>query len=152
MAIGMLQTTWLLARDHGDVVAGVGVNGPLDGAAWDIEIVPTFVDGHGTYTSAITNISTALTVRGRDTTFFAEYYRNGFGMKARHYALVDLPAPPQDRLIRGQVFNTGRDYLAGAKIPIGPSRTEFGGLPLAGNSRPFLEQPHRAYMQLRQYF
>ena len=195
-AIGLFQTSLLLAQDHGDAVAGLGINGPLGGATWNAEIIPTFVEGHGTYTSAILNISNAMTIWNRDATLFAEYYRNGFGMGARHYALADLPAPLVDRLLRGQVFNTGRDYLAGgatyqwtplieiaptlianlddrslyglaratwslndnltliggAQIPIGPSRSEFGGLPVSGGNAPYLEQPTRIYVQLRQYF
>lgn len=113
--IGNLQTTWLLARDHGDTVAAIGVNGALGGATWTAEVVPTFVRGGGTFTSAILNISDAMTLWDRDITLFAEYYRNGFGLGARRYALTDLPAPLVDRLVRGQVFDTGRDYLtAGA--------------------------------------
>jgi len=195
-SIGRLQTTWLLAQDHGDTTVGLGVNGPLGGATWNAEVIPTFVDGHGTYTSAILNISTAQTFFDRDATVFAEYYRNGFGLGARHYALTDLSAPLVDRLLRGQLFNTGRDYLAGgatlqwtplfeiaptvianlndhsfygimqttwslndnlnliagAQLPIGPLRSEFGGLPVTGTSAPYLTQPDRFYIQLRQYF
>lgn len=111
-AIGDLQTTWLVARDHGDTVAGIGINGTLGGATWNAEAIPTFVHGGGTFTSALLNISDATTLWGRDLTLFAEYYRNGFGRASRHYALAGLPRPLVDRLVRGQVFNTGRDYLA----------------------------------------
>jgi hypothetical protein len=110
--IGDLQTTWLLARDHGDMVAGLGVNGSIGGATWNAEVVPTFADGGGTYTSAILNISDAGKLFDRDIVYFAEYYRNGFGRGTKHYDLVSLPKPSIDRLLRGQVFDTGRDYLA----------------------------------------
>ncbi len=116
-SIGALQTTWLLARDHGDVVAAAGVNGALGGATWNAEIVPTFVAGGNTYTSVVLNISDAGKLWERDITYFAEYYRNGFGLGTRHYSLASLPAPLVDRLQRGQVFDTGRDYLAaGARL------------------------------------
>ena len=194
--IGDYQTTWLIARDHGDMVAAVGINGALGGATWNAEIVPTFVKNGGTYVSAVANISNAGTLAGRDITYFAEYFRNGFGLGARHYALADLPAPLVGRLLRGQVFNTGRDYVAagaqyqwtpllqisptlianlddrsfyllaeatyslsdnlnlivGGQMPIGPARTEFGGLPLFAAAPPYLTQPARAYIQLRHYF
>ena len=195
-AIGQIRTSWLAAQDHGDTVGAIGVSGPLGGATWNAEVIPTYVDHGRTYTSALANISDAFTLTGRDATVFAEYYRNGFGIDARHYAVANLPAPLTDRLLRGQAFNTGRDYLAlggtlqwtplveikptlisnlndgsfyalaeatwslednlnliaGAQLPIGPSNTEFGGLPVIGRNAPYLEQPTRAYLQLRQYF
>lgn len=195
-AIAGLQTTWLAARDHGDWVVGAGLNGPLGGATWNIEAIPTFVHDGPTLTSGVANISDATTLFGRDATLFAEYYRNGFGLSDRHYALDNLPAPLIDRLLRGQVFDTGRDYLAagatlqwtpllhidptlianlndaslygivqatyslrenlnlvaGVQLPIGPPRTEFGGIALTGASPPFEEQPKIVYVQLRQYF
>ena len=194
--IKSLQTTWLVARDHGDVVAAIGVNGALGGATWNAEVIPTIMQDHGTYTSALVNLSTGEQVWHRDATWFAEYYRNGFGSSRSRYSLADLPTPLLDRLLRGQVFNTGRDYLAGGvqlqwtpllqlsptfivnlndtscyfvgqgtysltdnlnvivgvEIPTGGKHTEFGGVPLASNSNTYLEQPMRAYVQLRGYF
>lgn len=111
-AIGPFQTTWLLARDRRDWMAGVGVNGALGGATWNAEVIPTFVHDGSTYTSGIFNISDATTVFDRDVTVFSEYYRNGFGLADRRYAVLGLPAPLLNRLLRGQVFDTGRDYLA----------------------------------------
>ena len=110
--LGTFQTTWFLARDHGDWVAGIGVNGALGGATWNLEAIPTLVRDGKTNASALANISDATTLFGRGLTLFAEYYRNGFGLSARRYALADLPAPLLGRLVRGQVFDTGRDYLA----------------------------------------
>ena len=115
--VGNLQTTWLVARDHGDVVAGIGINGSLGEATWNAEIIPTLVNGGGTYTSALLNISDAGTLWERDVTYFAEYFRNGFGTDRTRYALNMLPRPLIDRLLRGQLFDTARDYLAaGAQI------------------------------------
>ena len=110
--LGNLQTTWLIARDHGDMVAGIGINGSLGQATWNAEIIPTFVNGGGTYTSALFNISDAGTLWDRDVTYFAEYFRNGFGTGGTRYALNTLPRPLIDRLLRGQLFDTACDYLA----------------------------------------
>ncbi len=189
-------TTWLLARDHGDWVAGAGVNGGLGGATWNVEVVPTFVDHGGTYVSAIANISDATTIFGRNATVFAEYFHNGFGVSGGRYTLTDLPAPLLARLERGQVFNTRSDYLAagltleitplfslsptviaglndgsllalvagtyslgdnltlvgGFEVPLGPSGTEFGGLPVAPGSSLAVAPPGQIYVQLRRYF
>jgi len=110
-AIGALQTTWLVARDHGDWVAGLSIGGPLGGAVWNVEVMPTFEMAGPTRVSALANISGATTLFGRNATLFAEYFHNGFG--ATGGALDSLPSDLADRLARGQVFNTGRDYLAG---------------------------------------
>jgi hypothetical protein len=190
------QTTWLLARDHGDWVTGLGVNGALAGASWNVEVVPTVLGRGGTRVSALANISDATTLFGRNATVFAEYFHNGFGVARGRYDLADLPRDLVDRLSRGQLFNTRQDYLAGGltlevtpllnlsptliadlddgsvfallaatysfgdnltlaggvQAPIGPSKTEFGGLPLAPASALVLAPPGQIYLQLRRYF
>lgn len=195
-SIGAYQTTLLVARDHGDVVAGLGVNGTFGGASWNAEVIPTFVQNAGTYTSLLFNLSDAGSLWTHDVTGFVEYFRNGFGVSSRYYLLSQLPVPLVNRLQRGQVFTTGRDYLAlgaqlqvtallqvsptlianlddrslyglaeatyslsdnlnlviGAQLPVGPARTEFGGLPVLQPTAPYLEQPARLYIALRRYF
>ncbi len=190
------QATFLLARDHGDWVAGVGLNGALGGATWNVEVVPTFLRRGGTRVSALANISDAVTLFGRNATVFAEYFHNGFGDTNTALALATLPPELADRLARGQLFNTRRDYLAGgltlevtplftvsptliadlndgsvlalaagtwslgdnltliagAQAPIGPARTEFGGLPLSTGSPILFAPPAQVYAQLRRYF
>jgi hypothetical protein len=106
-------TTLLLARDHGDWVTGLGVNGALGGATWNVELVPTVLKAGGVRVSGIANISDALTLFGRNATVFAEYFRNGFGVAGQPFDLASLPPDLVDRLARGQVFDTRRDYLAG---------------------------------------
>ena len=190
------QTTLLVARDHGDWVSAAGINGALGGATWNLEIVPTFLNTGGTRVSAIANISHSTTLFHRNATLFAEYFHNGFGVGSDRFDLASLPPELTDRLTRGQLFSTRRDFIsagmtlevspllnvsptlianlndgslfllaaatwslgdnltlvAGAQAPIGPSRTEFGGLPLAPASGVFLAPPARLYVQLRRYF
>jgi hypothetical protein len=111
-ALGGRQTTWMIARDHGDWVGALGVSGPLGGATWTLEVVPTGLRAGGVRVSAVANITTAVTIAGHNATVFAEYYRNGFGVGGDRAALADLPPELTDRLARGQVFGTRRDYLA----------------------------------------
>jgi hypothetical protein len=190
------QTTWLLARDHGDVVTGLGVNGALGGATWNLELIPTVLGHGGARVSALANISDAMTLFGRNATVFGEYFHNGFGVAGGRYDLADLPPELVARLARGQLFNTRRDYLAagmtleanplldlsptliadlndrsifalvaatysisdnltlvaGAQAPLGPSRSEFGGLPLTASGALALAPPGQVYVQLRRYF
>ena len=186
----------LLARDHDDWVGAVGINGALGEATWNLELVPTFLDTGPTRVSALANISDAITLLDRNATVFAEYFHNGFGVGGDSFDLASLPPDLTDRLARGQLFNTRRDYLAagltlevnplldvsptlianlndasvfalvagtyslsdnlslvvGAQVPIGPARTEFGGLPLAPANHEFLAPPAQLYLQLRRYF
>jgi hypothetical protein len=107
------QTTLMVARDHGDWVTALGVNGALGGATWNLEAVPTMLRAGGVRVSALANISDAITLLGRNTTVFAEYFRNGFGVAGQPFDLASLPPELIDRLARGQVFDTRRDYLAG---------------------------------------
>jgi hypothetical protein len=190
------QTTWLLARDHGDWVGALGVNGALSGATWNVELVPIFEAAGATRVSALANISDAVTLFDRNATVFGEYFHNGFGVGDRPYSLATLPHDLLDRLERGQLFDTRRDYLAGGltlevtpllnvsptlivnlndaslfalasttyslgdnlnliagvEVPVGPTHTEFGGLPLAPASPTDLAPPGQIYLQLRRYF
>jgi hypothetical protein len=42
--------------------------------------------------------------------------------------------------------------VAGAQAPLGPRRSEFGGLPLAPTSPVVFVPPAQLYVQLRRYF
>lgn len=118
------QTRWLLARDHGDWVGGLGVNGALGGATWNVEAVPTVLRGGGVRLSVVANISDAVTLFGRNATVFAEVYHNGFGASGGRATVAGLPRDLTDRLARGQVFSLRRDYLAGGvTLEVGPLLT-----------------------------
>jgi hypothetical protein len=121
------SVTLLLAGDHGDWVGGAGVNGALAGSTWNVELIPTFERQGGTRLSALANISDAVTLAGHNATVFAEYYRNGFGVAGGPYDLADLPTDLKDRLARGQLFDTRRDYLAaGLTVEVTPLLTTTG--------------------------
>lgn len=111
-SLGRIDATALLARDHGDVTAGLGLAGPFGRANWSVELVPTFVRNGGSYVSLLANVSNAGRLWGRDVSYFAEYYHNGFGSGGGRHTLAELPAPLVDRIRRGQLFDSGRDYLA----------------------------------------
>jgi hypothetical protein len=103
------QTTWLIARDHGDWTGAVGLNGALGDATWNVEVLPTVVKGGKTRISAIANVSDAITLFQHNTTVFAEYFHNGFGVgRVERLPAADL----RDRLARGQLFSLRRNYLS----------------------------------------
>ena len=108
-----LQSDLMLAHDYGDTVAAAALSGPWGDALWRFEWVPTFFDNGGQRDSAIFNLENAWTWGNRNVSGYVEYFRNGFGVGGRDYTLEQLPSYLVKRLARGQVFNTGRDYLAG---------------------------------------
>jgi len=193
---GDLGTEVILARDHGDLTAGLGLSGPLGGATWNVEVVPTRLASGATRTSALANISNAVQIMDRNTLIFAEYFHNGFGMPAAATSLLAMPAALNDRLARGQVFSLKRNYLAtgfnmdwsplvtvganaivnlddksalavaqvnwslsdnsnlifGARVPVGPRGTEFGGMAPGLVGPPWAVPDRTLFVQFRQYF
>jgi len=107
-----LQANLLLAHDHGDTVLGANLTGSAGGASWSASLIPTLERNGRTRLSLDANISDGFRLWNRDATGFVEYYRNGFGVGGSGYTLAGLPADLRSRLDRGQLFNTGIDYLA----------------------------------------
>ena len=116
-----VQLEIVAARDYGDTVLGLGLAGAWDGAVWRVTLVPErLVSGH-TKTSLVANVEHAWQRGERNLSGFAEYYRNGFGRSGSGYALDELDADLLARLARGQVFDTGRDYVAlGLRMQLTP--------------------------------
>jgi len=111
-AVGAIQATVLVARDHGDWTGALQLSGPLAGASWDVELVPVFVNHGPARLSAIANISAAVTLFARNATLFAEYFHNGFGVTDGDATFATLPPALLDRLARGELFNVRQNYLA----------------------------------------
>lgn len=107
-----LQTDFMLARDYKDTVIGLGINGSINDALWRFDLVPTFTENTGTFTSLVLNLDTAWLWQQKNINGFVEYYRNGFGLKQTAYSLNQLPGELSQRLTRGQLFTSGRDYLS----------------------------------------
>ena len=107
--IGITAT---LARDRGDIVAGLGVGGPIGDATWNAELMPTFLANGDVRVSALANISTGFMIGARNATAFVEYFHNGFGVGGSGTPLDQLPGDLTDRMTRGQLFTTSRDYVA----------------------------------------
>lgn len=108
---GSVETEVVAASDHGDSVFAVGATGPLGDALWKFDVVTTNPDDGGVRVSAVASLNHSWSWNDRAVTGFIEYYRNGFGVADRR-SLVGLPEALVTRIARGQIFNTGRDYLA----------------------------------------
>jgi len=115
-----LDASVLLARDRGDLVAGLGLGGALGGASWNAEYLNWQLAGGGSYPSWLFSVSNFGALFGSNIAYFAEYFHNGFGVSPA-LALDALPASLTKRLATGQVFFAGTDFLAlGAQVQLSP--------------------------------
>lgn len=110
---GNLQIDLIAARDYRDRVLGLGLSGAWGQAVWRLSLVPVRLDAGGTRTSLVANLEHAWQWQDRNVSGFVEYFRNGFGRTGTGYALSTLGPELIARLARGQLFDTGRDYVAG---------------------------------------
>ncbi len=117
--IGPLSSGIMLARDHGDTVGSLALSGALGGASWNAEVVDWSVGGTQT-PSWLVNIANFGSLLGKNISYFAEVYHNGFGVTPGT-ALDSLPAALSKRIATGQVFYAGRDFLTfGGQMQLTP--------------------------------
>lgn len=123
LLLGALDGTAMLAQDRGDTVLTLSLGGPLGGAAWNVELGQWFLADGSSATNALVNISNSGSLGAMNITYFAEYFRNGFGVDTAT-PLNALPPALASRLATGQVFNVGQDFLAlGAQLGINANAT-----------------------------
>ena len=128
MLLGDLDGAIMIARDRGDTLLDVSLSGPLGGAAWNAEVGQWLLEDGSFPTNFLVNISNSGTIAGLNVTYFAEYFHNGFGV-ASGTPLDVLPDRLSSRLATGQLFNTGRDFLAvGGQVSLTPDLTLSPGV------------------------
>jgi hypothetical protein len=136
-----IQMDVMGARHYGDRVFGVDASGPAGGATWSAAAVSTWLEGGGSRVSILANLRSAATWAGRNTSTYVEYFHNGFGTARRDYTVASLSGPLQARLVRGELFDTGRDYVAaGADVQWTPLVTLSPVLIANLNDRSLLAQ------------
>jgi len=108
---GAVELEAVAAIDYGDAVFAFGGAGPLGDALWRFDVVSTQPKGGEAAVSTVAGLEQSWSWGERPVSAFVEYYRNGFGVADRRAADA-LPVELTDRVARGQVFTTGRDYLA----------------------------------------
>ncbi len=107
---GNVELEAVVASDYGDPVFAFGSAGPLGDALWKFDVVSTYPDDGGSAVSAVASLHKSWNWRTRPVSAYVEYYRNGFGVTDRR-PVDRLPVNLTDRMARGQIFATGRDYL-----------------------------------------
>jgi hypothetical protein len=108
---GSAETEVMAARDYGEGTVAVGATGPVGAALWKTDVVVTFNNDGGTTLSSVASFQGSWSWKQRPVAGFVEYYHNGFGVSDRRPA-TELPADLVQRIARGQIFVTGRDYVA----------------------------------------
>jgi len=103
----------LIAESYDNTVFGVGVGRGFGGAHWSADLVVTDARTD-TYVEFVSNLSYSWTLADRNMSGLLEYHFNGFGQHAGRYDPANLASNPDllARLVRGQSFTLGRNYLA----------------------------------------
>ena len=109
--LGSFDGALFLARDRSDNVAGLNLSGPLGGASWNAEFVHWRLADGTAHPSWLFNITNFGTLGDWNVSYFAEYFRNGFGVDASLPSDA-LPASLTKRMSAGQAFFGGQDFLA----------------------------------------
>ena len=109
---GERELDFVVGRHYEDGVFGGGLHAPIGGALFRTDVLATDLHDGSWVFSGVANVDYSLTLAGRNTYVFAEYFRNGFGVAASAVDLARLPERLRVRLARGEVFNVMRDYSA----------------------------------------
>jgi hypothetical protein len=130
--IGASELELFGGKHYRDQVYGGALRIPVRSAMLRTDLVATRLDDGGWYFSGIVNLDYSFDLAGRSSYVFAEYYHNDFGVEALPPNPALLPEPLTARLLRGEVFNLMRDYLAlGGSLQWHPLWTQ--ALTLIGN-------------------
>ena len=103
----------LAARNYGDTVLGAGYTTELGENVINANISLTGT-GNDTVFSAVVNYNFSSIIRNRNLSGFIEFFYNGFGLSGRTHSVQDVINDQAlfSRLARGELFTTGRYYLA----------------------------------------
>lgn len=119
--VGEGELELLVAKHYRDQVLAISGRFPLGGAMFRSDLVATRLDDGDIKVSGVVNLDYSLVLNDILVYFFAEYYRNGFGVSRMPDNVGLIPDTLRDRLQRGEVFNIMRDYGAvGLAVPWHP--------------------------------
>lgn len=102
----------LLAQHYNEKLVGLGAASDWGGAVLRGDITASATSS-GTVVSGVVNFNYSWRWSNHNISGFTEYFRNGFGVANGDYSTVATNTALVARLNRGELFNVGRDYLAG---------------------------------------
>jgi hypothetical protein len=115
LSLDGLETDIMAARHHDDHIVAWGATGDLGDAAWRLNAVYTFVNEEyrrDDFLQAVANLDYAWVWGGKNVYGLLEFYYNGLGRGDDYDRAVSEPYT-RDRLSRGDLFTSGRYYMAG---------------------------------------
>lgn len=108
------------ARHFDATVAMASLSGPLKGAVWRVNWVGSHEQGETTH-SVVANLDYGFGFREQLGYAFVEYYHNGYGNRRAAENISNLSLEAFERLGRGELFVTERNYLsAGTQLGLTP--------------------------------
>ena len=99
-------------KHYTDQVYGGSLRLPVGGAILRTDLVASRLEGGDWRLSGVVNFDTSFALAGKTAYVFAEYYHNAFGVSELPDSPLGLPEELTVRLLRGEVFNLMRDYVA----------------------------------------
>lgn len=105
----------LLAEHYDETIVAVGSARDMGGAVWRSDVMA--VDARDDWTwSLVSNLSYSWRWWDKNISGVVEYYYNGFGETGDELSTTDLldNAALRERLTRGELYTTGRQYIAGS--------------------------------------
>lgn len=110
---GLAEFDLLVAHSYGDATVGIGAGHPVGGAVWSADLVVTDASAD-TRVRFVTNLMYSWIRGGKNMSGAVEYYYNGFGQGSGRYDPAGMAGNPDLalRLARGELFTSGRHYLA----------------------------------------
>jgi hypothetical protein len=107
----------LVARNYGDNLVGAGYTTELDESVVNAGISLTDAAADTVF-AAVINYNFSGVVHNRNLSGFIEFFYNGFGLSGGDHSLQDVidDEALYSRLLRGELFTTGRYYLAGSLL------------------------------------
>ncbi|WP_390617699.1 hypothetical protein [Maricurvus nonylphenolicus] len=105
----------LMAEHYDESIVAMGVARDIGGAVWRSDVMAVDASDHWTW-SLVTNLSYSWRWWDKNISGVAEYYYNGFGETGDQLSTTDLLENPalRERLTRGELYTTGRQYIAGS--------------------------------------
>ncbi|MEM9620603.1 MAG: hypothetical protein AAF993_03075, partial [Pseudomonadota bacterium] len=108
---GSVEFELVGARHYDEPVFGVSLRAPIGTALMRTDIVASRNLAGDWRVSGILNADVTFALGERNAYVYAEYFHNGWGVGELTSA-AELPTELQERLLRGELFNLMRNYLA----------------------------------------
>ena len=107
----------LVARNYGDNLLGAGYTTELGENIINANISITDTEDDTVF-SAVVNYNFSAVIQRRNLSGFIEFFYNGFGLSGGHNSIQDVVSDQDlySRLVRGELYTTGRYYLAGSVL------------------------------------